>query len=73
MSGVRFTSRRPLGTWADAITADTALGWRWAMALIERGLLVNPNEKFYVSLAHTDEDVERTLEAVDEAFASLRR
>ena len=43
------------------------------MALIERGLLVNPNEKFYVSLAHTDEDVERTLEAVDEAFASLRR
>ena len=36
-----------------------------------RGLLVNPNEKFYVSIAHTDGDVERTLAIVDDAFAAL--
>jgi glutamate-1-semialdehyde aminotransferase len=71
--GVRFTSRRPLRTWTDAITADTTLGWTWAMELLERGLLVNPNEKFYVSTAHTDADVDLTLGVVDEAFAAIRR
>jgi len=71
--GVRFTDRRPLRTWMDLTTADKALGWRWAMELLKRGLLVNPNEKFYISIAHTDADVEHTLTVVDEAFAALRR
>jgi glutamate-1-semialdehyde 2,1-aminomutase len=71
--GVRFTDRRPLRTWMDLTTADKDLGWRWAMALLERGLLVNPNEKFYLSIQHTDADIERTLGIVDDAFASLRR
>ncbi|MFO0461069.1 MAG: aspartate aminotransferase family protein [Burkholderiales bacterium] len=71
--GVRFTSRRPLRTWTDAITADTTLGWKWAMELLKRALLVNPNEKFYVSTAHTDADVDHTLGVVDEAFATLAR
>ena len=39
---------------------------------MKRGLLVNPNEKFYISLAHTDADVDQTLEIVDEAFAALK-
>ena len=37
-----------------------------------RGLLVNPNEKFYISIAHSDDDIDRTLVVVDEAFAALR-
>jgi glutamate-1-semialdehyde 2,1-aminomutase len=71
--GVRFTSRRPLRTWTDLTTADTNLGRAWALELIRRGLLVNPNEKFYISIAHTDADVDQTLGVVDEAFAALRR
>jgi glutamate-1-semialdehyde 2,1-aminomutase len=71
--GVRFTDRRPLRTWMDLTTADKDLGWRWAMELLRRGLLVNPNEKFYVSIAHTDADIDHTLAVVDEAFAALRR
>lgn len=70
--GVRFTDRRPLRTWMDLTTADKGLGYRWALELIKRGLLVNPNEKFYISIAHTDEDVTRTLAIADEAFAALR-
>ncbi len=69
--GVRFTDRRPLRTWTDLTTADKDLGWRWAMELLRRGLLVNPNEKFYISIAHTDADVDHTLGVVDEAFAAL--
>jgi len=71
--GVRFTDRKPLRTWMDLTTANKDLGLRWALELIRRGLLVNPNEKFYISIAHTDADVERTLTIADEAFAALRR
>jgi len=70
--GVRFTDRRPLKTWMDLTTADKDLGYRWAIELIRRGLIVNPNEKFYVSIAHSDADVDRTLAIVDDAFAALR-
>ena len=71
--GLRFTARKPLRTWMDLTTADKDLGWRFAMALLARGILVNPNEKFYLSIAHTDADVERTLSIADEAFAALAR
>ena len=69
--GVRFTERTPLRSWEDLLTADTQLGLRWAIELIKRGILVNPNEKFYISTAHTEADVDRTLEAVEGAFAAL--
>jgi glutamate-1-semialdehyde 2,1-aminomutase len=71
--GVRFTSRQDLHSWEDLLTADKDLGQRWAIDLIKRGILVNPNEKFYISLAHTDADVDRTLEAAEGAFAALAR
>jgi len=70
--GIRFTDHRPLRTWMDLTTADKDLGWRWAIELMKRGLLVNPNEKFYISTAHTDSDVDETLNIVDDAFAALR-
>ena len=57
----------------DLTTADKDLGYRWALELIERGLLVNPNEKFYISIAHSDEDVARTLEIADDAFDAVRK
>jgi glutamate-1-semialdehyde 2,1-aminomutase len=71
--GVRFTDRRPLRTWMDLTTANKDLGLRWALELIRRGLLVNPNEKFYISIAHTEADVDRTLEIADQAFAALKK
>jgi glutamate-1-semialdehyde 2,1-aminomutase len=71
--GVRFTARKPLRTWIDLTTADKELGLRWALEMIRRGILVNPNEKIYISIAHTDADVERTLAAADEAFAAMKR
>jgi glutamate-1-semialdehyde 2,1-aminomutase len=70
--GVRFTEREDLRNWEDLLTADKDLGLRWCLELIRRGVLVNPNEKFYMSTEHTDADLDRTLEAVDGAFAALR-
>jgi len=71
--GVRFTDRTPLRNWVDLTTADKDLGWRWALELLRRGLLVNPNEKFYISIRHTEADIDHTLGLVDEAFAALAR
>jgi glutamate-1-semialdehyde 2,1-aminomutase len=71
--GVRFTEREPLRSWADLLTADKELGLRWSIELIKHGILVNPNEKFYISTEHTDADVDRTLEAAEAAFAELAR
>ncbi len=71
--GIRFTERRPLRNWFDLTTHDKELGWNWAIELMKRGLLVNPNEKFYISIAHTDADVDRTLNIVDDAFAALKK
>jgi glutamate-1-semialdehyde 2,1-aminomutase len=56
----------------DLQTHDRPLGLRWGMECLRRGLLVNPNEKFYVSVAHTDEDVDRTLEICEAAFQACR-
>ncbi len=71
--GVRFTDRRPLRNWLDLTTSDKSLGLRWALELLKRGLLVNPNEKLYISLAHSEADIDHTLGVVDEAFAALAR
>jgi glutamate-1-semialdehyde 2,1-aminomutase len=57
----------------DLTTANKDLGLRWALELIRRGLLVNPNEKFYISIAHTEADVDRTLDIADQAFAALKK
>ena len=70
--GVRFTPVEPLRSWADHLTADKDLGQRWAIECLKRGLLVNPNEKFYISIAHTDADVDRTLTVVDDAFRAIK-
>jgi glutamate-1-semialdehyde 2,1-aminomutase len=69
--GVRFTSRKPLRNWQDLLTADKAIGFQWAIELLQRGILVNPNEKFYLSITHTMADIDHTLEMVDEAFEAI--
>lgn len=71
--GVRFTERKPLRTWMDLTTADKELGRDWALEMIRRGILVNPNEKMYISIQHSDADIERTLAVADGAFAALKQ
>ncbi|CAA9304823.1 MAG: Glutamate-1-semialdehyde aminotransferase [uncultured Chloroflexi bacterium] len=70
--GVRFMENEAPRTWMDLQAHDKALGLRWGVELLERGLLVNPNEKFYVSIVHSDEDVDRTLEICDAAFRAVK-
>jgi len=54
----------------SAQTADVARNIRFTQALLDRGVL-KAHEKFFVSMAHSDADIECTLEAFDAAIASL--
>ncbi len=52
-------------------TADPALRDRFTQLLLDRGI-IKAHEKFFVSLAHTDDDVEITLDAFRSAIHQLR-
>lgn len=54
----------------SSLTADPILATRFAQALVERGVL-KAHEKFFVSTAHTDDDVDRTLAAIGSAVSEI--
>ena len=70
---VWFTDE-PIRNWRDAERlTDEDLFARWARAMRERGVLFHPEpfENLFVSMAHTAEDVDRTLEAAEGALGAL--
>jgi glutamate-1-semialdehyde 2,1-aminomutase len=50
--------------------ADHAMNNRFTELLLDRGI-VKAHEKFFISLAHTDEDLDYTLDAFDSAIDEL--
>ena len=59
---VLFTER-PVIDYRTAFGADREKGRQFALGLFEHGIFLNPmGTKMYLSLAHTDEDIERILE-----------
>ncbi len=65
-----FTDR-PLTDYRAMLTADGAMLRAFNAACLERGI-VKGREKIYVSLAHSGEDVARTLEVFEAALHTLR-
>jgi len=56
----------------SSLQADAASHIRFAQELLDRGVL-KAHEKFFVSTAHSDADVEHTIEAMAGAVGALRR
>ncbi len=69
-----FFSERPVRDYADAAACDLDGYGAWCRALLTRGVYPPPSqfEAWFPSLAHTDGDVERTVEAAAAAFAEVR-
>jgi len=65
-----FLADGPLGNASDVARADAAAYGRFFHAMLERGVYLAPSycEAAFVSTAHTDEDIERIVEAAREAF-----
>jgi glutamate-1-semialdehyde 2,1-aminomutase len=55
---------KPARNYRDMLAAQTAIYSDFAVALLNRGVLVLPDGRWYVSAAHSDRDIDRTLEVV---------
>jgi glutamate-1-semialdehyde 2,1-aminomutase len=65
-----FFTDRWVSSFDDAATTDQQTFTRFWTAMLERGIYLPPSpyEAWFPSLAHTDEHVERTIEAARESF-----
>ncbi|HKN47352.1 MAG TPA: glutamate-1-semialdehyde 2,1-aminomutase [Candidatus Polarisedimenticolia bacterium] len=68
-----FTSRDPVD-WASASTADTKRYAAFFRRMLERGIYLAPSqfEALFLSLAHTDDQVDRTIATAREALKGMR-
>ena len=57
----------PIENYRDTLRGDTKLLGRFNQLLRERGILKS-DAKYYLSTAHTDEDVEQTMAASSESL-----
>jgi glutamate-1-semialdehyde 2,1-aminomutase len=63
--------KRPIRGDGDLAAADGKKAVRLGHELIRRGVFVIPGAKMYLSLAHTDTDLDLTVRAFSDALAAL--
>jgi glutamate-1-semialdehyde 2,1-aminomutase len=68
-----FFSERPVSSYADAARSDTDAYGAWCRGLLARGVYPPPSqfEAWFPSLAHSEADVQRTVEVAADAFAEI--
>ncbi|HDL5700204.1 TPA: glutamate-1-semialdehyde 2,1-aminomutase [Mannheimia haemolytica] len=73
MFGLFFTEQKAVNNFQEVMKCDAAKFNRFFHLMLEQGVYLAPSafEAGFMSLAHTDEDIARTLEAADKAFAQL--
>jgi glutamate-1-semialdehyde 2,1-aminomutase len=66
-----FFSSEAVTDWDSAKRSDTARFGRFFRAMLDRGIYLAPSqfEAAFVSAAHSDEDIDRTIAAAKEALA----
>ncbi len=67
-----FFGEGHLHSYRDALATDQARRVRFGHELLRRGVLVNPGEKLYLSLAHSDADLDQFLASARGALEALR-
>ncbi|MDJ1170395.1 glutamate-1-semialdehyde 2,1-aminomutase [Roseofilum sp. BLCC_M154] len=72
MFGLFFTAG-PVHNFTDAKQSDTAKFGRFHRGMLEQGIYLAPSqfEAGFTSLAHTEEDIDKTLEAARKVMSSL--
>jgi glutamate-1-semialdehyde 2,1-aminomutase len=68
-----FFSDRPVRNYTDVMETDAPAYVKFFRGMLERGIYLAPSpyEALFVSLAHSDEDLARTLEAAGKAMAAI--
>jgi glutamate-1-semialdehyde 2,1-aminomutase len=67
-----FFTGQPVRNYRDGLAADAQTMSRFNAGLLEEGILKSWPQKFYPSLAHTDADIERTIEVFQKVVPKLR-
>ena len=72
MFSIFFNSKR-VKNFDDAANSDQEKFKKWFSEMLERGIYLPPSqfETLFVSTAHSDEDISKTLEAAEESFIVL--
>ena len=73
MFSLFFLKDGPPHNWDDVKQADTSLYARWFWQMAARGVYFAPSqfEAGFMSLAHEDDDIERTIEAAQDVFQHI--
>jgi len=66
-----YFQETPVTTYRSTLKADKAMLNKYNAAMLQNGV-IKGGQKYYVSLAHTDEDVERTIKAFKAVAEALR-
>jgi len=68
-----FFVEGPVKNFADASKGDGEKFGKWHRMMLERGVYLAPSmyEAGFMSLAHTDEDIEKTIAVADEVLSQL--
>ena len=71
--GCIFFTEGPVTCFADVQKSDLELFRRYFLGMLDEGIYLAPSqfEAIFVSAAHTDEDIDRTVEAARKVFKSL--
>ena len=56
-----FFTEAAIRNHVDSMQADAATAQRWGVEMLKRDVLCSPGGKLYLSLAHSDDDIDRTL------------
>ncbi len=73
MFGLFFTTQPEITSYAEVMKCDAEKFKTFFHKMLEQGVYLAPSayEAAFMSLAHSEEDIKRTLQAADIAFASL--
>ncbi|MEJ7604982.1 MAG: aminotransferase class III-fold pyridoxal phosphate-dependent enzyme [Bryobacteraceae bacterium] len=67
---IHLQSEKPR-TYRDTLAADTQIWSDFVLTLLDEGLLILPDGRWYISAAHSEADVDEALRAVDRAARSV--
>ncbi len=72
--GCLFFTNRAVQNFDDAMTCDTDMFARYYQAMLSEGFYFPPSqfEAFFISMAHTSEDIERTIIANKKVLRTIR-
>jgi glutamate-1-semialdehyde 2,1-aminomutase len=68
-----FFTEGPVSDYATAKTSNTKRFAQFFIEMMEQGIYLPPSqfEAWFISLAHTQKDLDRTIEACDNAFRKI--